>query len=73
MNPLEFPLLADENIDPDVIAFLRQCGKDVQSIAEEGLFGLSDLAVLRRAHEAGRAVLTHDSDFGSLVIVQGNR
>ncbi len=71
MNPLDFPLLADENIHPDVVAFLRTSGRDVESIVEKRLFGQSDVDVLRLAYQSGRVVLTHDSDFGSLAIVQG--
>jgi predicted nuclease of predicted toxin-antitoxin system len=66
VNPLDCPLLADENIHPDVVVFLRQQGYDVRSIAEEGLFGEKDVAVLRMAYAAGRAVLTHDSDLSDL-------
>ena len=71
MNPLDFPLLADENIHPEVVRFLVDRGYDVQSIAEQGLFGQSDANVLRLAHAAERVVLTHDSDFGTLTIAQG--
>lgn len=71
MNPLDFPLLVDENTHPDVVAFLRTSGHDVESIVEKRLFGRSDVDVLRLAHQSGRAVLTHNSDFGSLAIVQG--
>lgn len=70
MNPLEFPLLADENIHPDVVLFLRQQGCDIRSVVEKGLFGQSGLSVLRTAHADGRVVLTHDSDFATLVITQ---
>ena len=70
MNPLDFALLADENVQRDVVTFLRQQGYDVQSLPEEELFGQSDADVLRIAHEQGRVVLTHDSDFGTLAIAQ---
>ena len=70
MNPLDFPLLADENIHPDVVLSLRQQGYDIRSVAEEALSGYSDLAVLRLAYADRRVVLTHDSDFGTLVITQ---
>jgi predicted nuclease of predicted toxin-antitoxin system len=69
VNLFEFPLLADENIHPDVIAYLRLDGLDVTSISEQGHFGLSDVKVLRQAFRAGRIVLTHDSDFGSLALM----
>ena len=70
MNPLNFPLLADENIHPEVVKELRDQGMDVESVAEAGLLGQGDLTILRYAQRVGRVVLTHDSDFGRLVLVQ---
>jgi predicted nuclease of predicted toxin-antitoxin system len=72
VKPLDFPLLADENIHPEVINFLRQSGIDVVSIVELGKFGLSDVDVLQQATESGRIVLTHDSDFGGLALLGAN-
>jgi predicted nuclease of predicted toxin-antitoxin system len=69
MKALDFPLLADENILPEVINFLRKLGLDVDSVAEQGKFGLPDTDVLQQATEAGRVVLTHDSDFGGLALL----
>ena len=69
MNPFDFPLLADENIHPDVIEFLREAGLDVESVTEQGKFGLPDTKVLQQASEADRVVLTHDSDFGGLALL----
>ncbi len=71
MKPFDFALLADENIHPAVVAYLRQQSYDVQSVAEEGLKGQSDVALLRHAHKLQRVVLTHDSDFGTLAVLQG--
>ena len=71
MNPLDFPLLADENIHPAVVSYLRQQEYDIRFTVEEELFGQSDRAVLSMAYADGRVVLTHDSDFGMLVITQG--
>ena len=65
MNLFGFPLLADENIHPDIVAYLRQDGLDITSTSERGHFGLSDTSVLRQAFRAGRIILTHDSDFGA--------
>jgi hypothetical protein len=42
LKALDFPLLADENVHPEVIAFLRKAGLDVESIAEQGKFGFSE-------------------------------
>jgi len=69
VKALDFPLLADENVHPDVIVFLREAGLDVKSVSEQGQFGLPDTQVLQQATEAGRAVLTHDSDFGGLALL----
>jgi predicted nuclease of predicted toxin-antitoxin system len=69
VKALDFPLLADENVHPDVIVFLREAGLDVESVSEQGQFGLPDTQVLQQATEAGRAVLTHDSDFGGLALM----
>ena len=68
MRPLDFPLLADENIHPEVIRSLIQEGKDITSVIGEGLAGQTDADILRQAHAQHRAVLTHDGDFGTLVI-----
>ena len=69
MKLTEFSILTDENIQPAVIAFLREQGLDVFSFPEQGQFGLSDTDILRFAVETNRIVLTHDSDFGGLVIL----
>ncbi len=68
MKALDFPLLADENVHSDVIAFLRGIRLDVVSIAEQGKFGLPDTQVLQQANELNRVVLTHDSDFGGMAV-----
>jgi predicted nuclease of predicted toxin-antitoxin system len=69
VKALDFPLLVDENVHPDVISFLRETGLDVESIAEQGNFGLPDTNVLQQATQTGRVVLTHDSDFGGLALM----
>ncbi len=71
MHPLNFPLLADENIHPDVVRYLREQGAAICSVSEEGLAGQDDLTIMRRAYQENRVALTHDSDFGTLAIVQG--
>ncbi len=72
MHPLDYPLLADENIHPQVVEFLRQGGVDIISIAELGRFGISDAMVLKQANKSGRVVMTHDSDFGTLVLMSAD-
>ncbi len=70
MRPLDFPLLADENIHPDVIRALVLPRKDVTSVVGDGLGGRSDAEILQHAHAQGRVILTHDADFGTLIIAQ---
>ena len=68
MRPLAYPLLADENIDLEVVIGIAGQGKDVRSVREEGLVGCDDLEIIRHAKRSGRVILTHDSDFGTLAI-----
>ena len=72
MKALDFPILADENVHPEVIEFLRKAGLDVDSIAGQGKLGLSDAEVLQQATDVERVVLTHDSDFGDLLSWEPN-
>ena len=64
MTPLDFPLLTDENIAPDVVAGLRARGFDLRSAWDEQLIGRPDVEILDRASAQGRVVLTHDLAFG---------
>ena len=70
-RPAGLSFLADENVHPDVVAGLRTRGHDVTTVVELGLAGRPDLEILRTALDQRRAVLTHDSDFGTLAILQG--
>jgi len=71
MKLFAFALLADENINPDVVAGLRVLGSRIETVAELGLAGAADSLILDRAVADGRIVLTHDPDFGRLA-VQGS-
>ncbi|KYF62350.1 hypothetical protein BE11_45575 [Sorangium cellulosum] len=66
MKPLDYPLVADENIHRDVVRALLARGKDVRSVLDEGMGGRDDVDLLRHAHRQGRVVMTHDGDFGML-------
>ncbi len=65
------PLVADVNIAVAVVQFLRDQGVDVVSSREQNWHNNEDRDILRNAHEMNRFVLTHDSDYGELVIHQG--
>ncbi|MHB1033327.1 MAG: DUF5615 family PIN-like protein [Pirellulales bacterium] len=70
MKLREFSFLTDENIHGDVVGKLRGYGCDVLDVCEAGLNGSSDVALLQLAHAQNRVVVTHDSDFGKLVIAR---
>ena len=71
MRPLDWPILADENIDRRLVERLRRSGFDVSSVVELGLCGVSDTTVLAAARAEGRVGLTQDADFGTLVVRRG--
>jgi predicted nuclease of predicted toxin-antitoxin system len=73
VSPLDFPLLADENIHPEVVRSLRERGVQITTVSSHGLVGRPDVDVLARATAGGAAVLTHDSDFGRLATAAGAR
>ena len=53
MNLFAYPLLADENIHPDVVLQLRIQNLDVVTVSEADLAGQPDTAVLEFAHQKG--------------------
>lgn len=59
-------LLADENVDMQVVRRLREDGHEVLYIAEMEP-GIPDEKVLAIANERGALLLTADKDFGELV------
>lgn len=63
-------LLADENIDPALVAWLRTQGNDVLAIRELSC-GAEDVDVLALANGQSRVILTRDKDFGELVYRHG--
>lgn len=68
MKLRELSFLADESIDPEVTAYLRSAGWNVQTAVEAGLLGRPDADCLRAAWQSRRTILTHDRDFGTLAI-----
>jgi predicted nuclease of predicted toxin-antitoxin system len=71
VTPLDFPLLTDENIAPDVVAGLQARGCDLRTARDEQLSGRPDADVLERATAQGRVVVTHDLAFGRSAIRAG--
>ena len=62
-------LLVDENIPMPSVAYLRDKGFDVLSVAES-LPGITDEAILIEADSQQRWILTFDHDFGELIFNQ---
>ena len=71
MRPLDFPLLTDENIGPEVVTGLRDRGCDVRTARDEQLIGRPDTEVLQRAASQQRVVVTHDLAFGRATLRDG--
>jgi len=71
MKLRDFPLLTDENISPVVVEYLRNEGFNVLDVTENGWQGDSDTEQLNRAYTDGRIVVTHDGDFGTLAVQNG--
>ena len=63
-------IIANENVSATVISELRRRGHDVVSV-KESMRSAPDHAVLKRASEEARLVITHDKDFGVLAFQWG--
>ena len=68
-----FGLLTDQNIHPEVLVYLRGRGFNVRDVKEEGWADRPDSELLESAFVEDRIVVTHDSDFGTLAILAGQR
>jgi len=59
-------ILADENIDTQLVSILRSSNIEVSHIKEDHR-GVSDVEVIRISKEPPRIILTEDKDFGEWV------
>jgi predicted nuclease of predicted toxin-antitoxin system len=62
-------IVADENVDKQIVDRLRADGHNVLYIAELDP-GIDDDAVLAKSRQSGAVLLTADKDFGELVFRQ---
>jgi predicted nuclease of predicted toxin-antitoxin system len=60
--------LADANIAPATIENLRKGGFNVKSVFEEGLQKATDSEIIQKAAAENRIILTHDKDFGNILV-----
>jgi predicted nuclease of predicted toxin-antitoxin system len=59
--------LLDMGIARSTGEYLRSRGHDVVHLAEQGLERLPDEMIVAKAKDEGRAIVTHDLDFGRIV------
>jgi predicted nuclease of predicted toxin-antitoxin system len=59
--------LADMGISPKAVVFLQMLGHDAAHLHDQDLDRLPDSAILGKARNEKRVLLTHDLDFGDLV------
>lgn len=65
--------LLDMDISPRTVTFLQSLGHDAIHLHDQGLDRLSDAAILAKARDEERILLTHDLDFGEIVALSGTR
>lgn len=54
-----------------IVEWLREEGHDVIHLREEGLHGLSDEKIFKKAASERRVILTFDLDFGEIIALSG--
>ncbi len=64
-------LLVDENLSPRIAELLNSAGHEATHVDQQGLRGAIDQAVLEHALANGQTVISADSDFTSMLAIQG--
>jgi predicted nuclease of predicted toxin-antitoxin system len=64
-------ILADVHIAPRTVQFLRSLGHDVERVGEALPGDASDRAIITRAQQQQRAILTQDLDFSAMIALGG--
>lgn len=67
MKVHQFPFLADENIQTEIVLFLRDQSIRIRSLHDLDMVGSTDSKILLKAQEEECVILTQDRDFGGLV------
>jgi predicted nuclease of predicted toxin-antitoxin system len=63
--------LVDANLSPRLAERLRDAGHDAVHVADIGLLFAEDPAIMERAHDDDRVIISSDTDFGTLLAQQG--
>ena len=64
--------LLDMGLAQSTSEFLRSLGYDAIHLRDEGLQRLPDEQIVIKAQVEGRAIITHDLDFGRIVALSGD-
>jgi len=64
-------LLADLNIAPGTVSFLRSLGHDVQRVGDVLAPSATDHEIVEYARRDSRSVVTQDLDFSAIVALSG--
>lgn len=59
--------LLDENLPPSLCPLLIELGYQARHIVDVNLFNTDDLDILLFAEKSGEIIITHDTDFGTLL------
>lgn len=59
--------LLDENLPPSLAVMLKSLGYDARHVVEIDYTNKDDFEILLFAEQSGEIILTHDTDFGTLL------
>ena len=62
--------LVDANLSPIIAALRNKAGHDAVAVRDLGLQDASDETILERARDDDRVIVSHDTDFGTLLAAQ---
>ena len=65
--PEQHSFFSDENIAPELTAWIRDEGYNITSVIEQHLSGIADEGIIDQAFKNKQIILTRDNDFGKLI------
>ena len=64
--------LLDENIPPSLAVLLKKIGHEARHVVDIGYTSTPDFKISAFAAQSGEIILTHDTDFGTILALSGN-
>ena len=64
--------LLDENIPPSLAVLLKKIGHEARHVVEIGYTSTPDFKISAFAAQSGEIILTHDTDFGTILALSGD-